>query len=362
MDHDRRRAIGLFHPSETDPSASRSLTPEEVVSAIVDPAWAAHRVLFLETLRESAAGLDLGLLRPREAPLEAVEAWIKGGIRRAGLGAADLDAELQKITNSSDLLGRLHAAAWTREDAAPEWQAAVKSFLEADALGVAGRAGMHQKLLALLRSLPSVTAAWMEAAAGLIKATYAIPSVCEPVFGDFEECLISPAGKVRLPVVFDWTPLPGVDRYRISVLEEDRRSELTEVTAFECAQPPASIEPRGLLLAPGSYAWELKTEPPADGSLSRRYFEVIPAALALEISNIAGLIAAIGEGPSVLDRLLGLVLEVHELYSEAAQRYELAYSTEQDPRLALSIARCFSALKLDGQAAKWTRRASAKDT
>lgn len=184
----------------------------------------------------------------------------------------------------------------------------------------------------------------------MFKNTFAFPSPrFAPVFGEHPVVVLSPFGKIRYPVIFEWMPYEGADHYTISV-EDTAWSFTTKETKIEA-------NPEELKLDYGKeYMWEMKV---------MKGKEVI--------DEITGFFAFVGENEQKeleeiekqlkgvepeTDRLIlwGGILEEKGFYMEAIEEYNNAYDLDPVGGIAYRIAYCYERLELEELRDEWNRK------
>ncbi len=180
--------------------------------------------------------------------------------------------------------------------------------------------------------------------------TYPAPAFA-PVFGEYPVTVLSPFGKVRYPIIFEWRHYKGASRYIISI-EEVNWSYTTTGTRVE-------VSPQELKLIYGNeYMWELEVMNGDEVLEEENGFFSLPTEKELkEIENIEIQLKEI-EPQEQKFILLGGILENKEFYMEAIEKYKRAYAIEPDPGVAYRIAYCYDRLELEELRDKWNRKIS----
>lgn len=178
--------------------------------------------------------------------------------------------------------------------------------------------------------------------------TYPTPSFA-PVFGEYLVTVLSPFGKVYPPIVFEWQPYEGADKYIISI-EEANWSYSTTGTKVE-------VGPEELALIYGrEYMWELKVMK-RDEVIEEEngFFSLATGEELREIEEVEGRFRKIVPEEQKFI-LWGSILEEKEFYMEAIQKYKQAYATERSSGVAYRIACCYDKLELEELRDEWNKK------
>ncbi len=184
----------------------------------------------------------------------------------------------------------------------------------------------------------------------MFKNTFAYPSPqFAPVFGEHRVTVFSPFGKVRYPIIFEWMPYEGADRYTISV----------ENTGWSFNTPEIRVKVRSeeLKLNYGKeYMWELKVmkgEEVIDEITG--FFSLATEDETEELMEIEKQIKSV---EPLQDRLIlwAGILEEKEFYMEAVEEYKKAYKLESMEGIAYRIAYCYNKLELEELRDEWNRK------
>ncbi|MFH1625228.1 MAG: hypothetical protein ABID54_08770 [Pseudomonadota bacterium] len=177
--------------------------------------------------------------------------------------------------------------------------------------------------------------------------TYPFPRFSS-VFGEYQGLLLSPFGKLRFPIVFEWRPYKEADQYHISIEGVDWivRTSKTKVVADE----------HSLTIEHGKeYMWTIKAMRGKEIIAQENGF--FSLANETECMELLSLEKHIHDIPENSDRLLlfGGVLEFKEFYTEAIEKYRLAYELAPFPGIAYRIAYCYDRLQLEDLREHWNR-------
>ncbi|TSA05906.1 MAG: zf-HC2 domain-containing protein [Deltaproteobacteria bacterium] len=178
--------------------------------------------------------------------------------------------------------------------------------------------------------------------------TYPTPSFA-PVFGEYPITVLSPFGKVFYPIVFEWQPYEGADKYIISI-EEANWSYGTTATKVEVG--PGELQ----LIYGKEYMWEIRImsgEELTDKIVG--FFSLAAEDEIRELTEIEGRTESIEpEQDSCI--LWAGILEEKEFYIEAIEQYKKAYALEPSNGVAYRIAYCYDKLELEELRDKWNRK------
>jgi len=218
---------------------------------------------------------------------------------------------------------------------------------------------LMQKLSDLTKKAPSYLQDSMESIrqnlGDLFRRTFTYPSPCfSPVFGEAQVTVLSPFGKVRYPIVFEWNPYEGADRYEISV-EDVGWSRNTTDTTIEVSQAD-------LMLGYGKeYMWELKIL--KEGKPVDEITGFISLGTEEEIKEIENMERELTSIAAEEDRLLLLagILEEKEFLIEAIEKYKSAYIIDPSDGIAYRISYCYDKLALEELRDEWNRKILEKE-
>ena len=183
----------------------------------------------------------------------------------------------------------------------------------------------------------------------LVRRTFAYPTPhFAPVFGEFPGGVLSPFGKVRYPVVFEWQSYEQADRYIISV--DNARTYATSGTRVEVS--PQELD----LMYDTEYMWDLKVMQGDEIIEEENGFFSLPAERELKgIEEIEDQIKGVaGEKDRLI--LWGGILEEKGFLMEAVENYKNAYTIDPFPGIAYRIAWCYDQLELEGLRDEWNKK------
>jgi len=184
----------------------------------------------------------------------------------------------------------------------------------------------------------------------LLRATFAYPTPhFAPVFGELQGGVLSPFGKVRYPVVFEWQPYEQADRHTISI-EDANWSFSTSGTRVEVS--PQDLE----LMYDTEYMWDLRAMRGQKVIEQENGFFLIPAEEELrEMEEIEEHIKGVA---GKKDRLIlwGGILEEKGFLMEAVENYKNAYAIDPFPGVAYRIACCYDQLELEELRDEWNKK------
>ncbi|MDP3014273.1 MAG: zf-HC2 domain-containing protein [Candidatus Subteraquimicrobiales bacterium] len=189
----------------------------------------------------------------------------------------------------------------------------------------------------------------------LFRRTFSYPTPSfAPVFGQYPITVLSPFGKVRYPIVFEWQPYEGADKYVVSI-EEANWSYGTTATKVE-------ISPKELELTHGrEYMWGLKI------MSGEKVIEEITGFFSFatedEITELTEIEEQLKGIEPEQDKfvLWGGIFEEKEFYMEAVEEYKKAYQIEPVEGIAYRIANCYDRLELEELRDEWNRKILEKD-
>lgn len=184
----------------------------------------------------------------------------------------------------------------------------------------------------------------------MFKNTFAYPSPqFAPVFGEHRVTVLSPFGKVRYPIIFEWMPYERADRYTISV-EDTGWSFKTQGTRVE-------VNSEELKLIYGKeYMWELKI------MKGEEIIDEITGFFSLatedEIKGLTEIEKQLKGIEPEQDRFIlwGGILEKRGFYMEAIEQYKNAYSLGPLSGIAYRIAYCYDKLELEELRDEWNKK------
>lgn len=184
----------------------------------------------------------------------------------------------------------------------------------------------------------------------LFQTTFAYPAPSfPPVFGEYPVTVLSPFGKVRYPIIFEWDPYEETDKYIISIEDLDW-SYTTGKTRVEVDQKEVP------LIYGNEYMWELKVMR-GDEIIEEEngFFSLLSEEELTEIELIENQIKdIIPEDHKFI--LWGGILEEKEFYMDAIEKYKQAYSIEPSPGVAYRIAYCYDKLELEELRDEWNKK------
>jgi len=184
----------------------------------------------------------------------------------------------------------------------------------------------------------------------LLRRTFTYPApVFAPVFGEYSVAVLSPFGKVRYPIIFEWRPYEEADKYVISIEDVDwyYTTNKTRVDVDETELP---------LIYGNEYMWELKVIKEDEIIEEENGFFSLPTEKEVkEIGDIENQIKEI-EPQEQKFILLGGILENKEFYMEAIEKYKKAYTIKPDPGVAYRIASCYDKLELEDLRDNWNKK------
>lgn len=182
---------------------------------------------------------------------------------------------------------------------------------------------------------------------------YPSPSFA-PVFGEHRVTILSPFGKVRYPVIFEWMPYEGADRYTISV-EDTNWSFTTKETKIETNIGTLKLD------YGKEYMWELKV------MKGEEVIDEITGFFSLatedEVEELMEIEKQIKNIEPENDRFIlwGGILEEKEFYMEAIEQYKSAYTLEPLSGIAYRIAYCYDKLELEELREEWNKKIEGED-
>ncbi len=183
----------------------------------------------------------------------------------------------------------------------------------------------------------------------ILKKTFTYPSHrFAPVFGEHKSKYLSPFGKVRFPVVFEWLPYKDTDKYIISI-EGVNWSISTNESRLR-------IESKDLKLEYGKeYMWELKIINTVESEEKTGFFTI---AAKDEIKELLQIEKQFKDIVPSQDRyiLWATILEEREFYLEAIEHYKKSYELESSECLAYRIAYCYNELELEELKGEWNKK------
>ena len=184
----------------------------------------------------------------------------------------------------------------------------------------------------------------------LLQRTFTYPAPAfPPVFGEYPVTMLSPFGKVRYPVIFEWHPYEEADEYIISIEDIDW-SFKTGKTRIEANQKELS------LICGNEYMWELKVMKGNDVLEEESGFFSLPAEE--ELKELEGIEYQLRINRPEQENLIlwGGILEEKEFYMDAIDKYRQAYALEPSPGLAYRIAYCYDKLELEELRDGWNKK------
>lgn len=210
------------------------------------------------------------------------------------------------------------------------------------------------KFRALIKKSPPVLKKTFEAIRDdmetMIKNTFTYPSPrFAPVFGESLATVLSPFGKVRYPIIFEWMPFEGADHYTISVDNTN--------WSFDTSETRVKVSPKELGLDYGNeYMWELKVV--KGEKIVKEITGFFSLATEDEIRDLIEIENQLKSIKPELDRLIlwGGILEEKGFYMEAVEQYKKAYDLEPVDGIVYRIAYCYDRLELEELRDEWNRR------
>lgn len=170
-----------------------------------------------------------------------------------------------------------------------------------------------------------------------------------PVFGDSSFSMLSPFGKIRSPLVFEWTPYAQADSYYITISDLD----WTHTTR----QTKVEIDLGEIKAHQGQeYIWKLDII--KDDRVVRSVAGFFVWAVQSQIDALEAVRSEIWKTRDGIERLIlwAGVLEEMAFYMDAISIYKAAYSQKPLPSLAYKIASCYDQLELDDLKDNWNRK------
>lgn len=207
------------------------------------------------------------------------------------------------------------------------------------------------KFAALIKKSPPVVKKTFEAIRDdietMIKNTFTYPSPrFEPVFGESLATVLSPFGKMRYPIIFEWMPFEGADHYTISVDNTN--------WSFDTSETRIKVSPKEPGLDYGNeYMWELKVV--KGEKIVKEIRGFFSLATEDEIRDLIEIENQLKNIKSEFDRLIlwGGILEEKGFYMEAVEQYKKAYDLESVDGIAYRIAYCYDRLELEELRDEW---------
>lgn len=186
----------------------------------------------------------------------------------------------------------------------------------------------------------------------IFQETFAYPTPSfAPVFGEIQITVLSPFGKMRYPILFEWQSYEEADEYIITIEDVDW-SITTSKTKLE-------ITPENLKLEYGQeYMWNLKAI--KKGEILEEENGVFSLIDKIELKEVEEIESQIKDIEPEEDKLIlwGGILEEKELYIDAIQKYKQAYAIQSLPGVAYRIACCYDKLELEDLREEWNKRIS----
>lgn len=178
--------------------------------------------------------------------------------------------------------------------------------------------------------------------------TYPFPQFA-PVFGECEANVLSPFGKIRYPVIFEWNPFKDANSYQIAVEGTD--------WSLRTAKTKLTIGPDKLKLNyDKEYMWELKILKDEDViDEITGFFSFASVNEQKELAEIENQLTDIVPNEDQLMLLAG-ILETKEFYIEAIDQYKKAYAFGPLGGIAYRIAYCYEMLELENLRDEWNRK------
>lgn len=178
--------------------------------------------------------------------------------------------------------------------------------------------------------------------------TYPAPSFA-PVFGEYPVTVLSPFGKVRYPIVFEWQPYEKANKYIISIEDVDW-SYTTTGTKVELSKQELE------LIYGNEYMWELKIIRGEEIIEEENGFFSLPTEEEMkEIKEIENHVReVIPEEEKFI--LWGGILEEKKFYMEAIEKYKQVFAIEPSSGVAYRIAFSYDKLELEELRDEWNKK------
>lgn len=184
----------------------------------------------------------------------------------------------------------------------------------------------------------------------LVKNIFKLPTPrFAPVFGDAQAVVLTPFGRTRFPIIFEWISYVEATEYELSI-EDAEWNIITSDTKIEVTQDDITLS------YGREYLWNLKILKNKETLDEINGFFAIPDKEELKyIDDIENHLTKI---KPELDRLLlcGGMLETKELYIEAVQKYKQAYEIQPLSGIAYRIAWCYNCLELEELRDYWNSK------
>lgn len=180
--------------------------------------------------------------------------------------------------------------------------------------------------------------------------TYPYPRF-SPVFGESQIGVISPFGKVRYPIVFEWQPVQSANLYEISIkdIEWFFKTEETRVIITEEQLKRALNHDKEIM-------WIIKAKKHNETLEEESgFFSLITPEEKEIIEEIEVNIKKLAQGDEKFI-IWGGLLESSGLLMEAIEKYKQLYSKYSSPSIAYFIASCYDKLELEDLREKWNNK------
>ena len=170
-----------------------------------------------------------------------------------------------------------------------------------------------------------------------------------PVFGETEIDVIdvlSPFGKVRYPIVFEWNTVAAVKEF---LIKTGGRKFFTTSTRLELKRDAMPLN------YGEEYEWEILmidlSGKEIEGPIG--YYALCTIEEERSVNYIANEIMGMNLPEETVNTLFGVVLEKKGFCVEAIERYKKAYSISKSADLVVRIAVCYEKLGLNDLREKW---------
>jgi len=229
----------------------------------------------------------------------------------------------------------------------------VKAAIEKD-LGMRKVESLMQEFAGLIKKVPAHLQNSLESIGhnlnDLFRKTFIYPTPCfSPVFGKSPVTVLSPFGKVRYPITFEWIPYEEADQYEI-LIEGAGWARKSVGNKIE-------IKEKDSILSYGrEYMWELRFLKGGETIEEIAGFLILATEEEIkEIKEIENEIQNVGSKEDKLILLAG-ILEGKGFFMEAIRSYRQAYAINPSGSIAYRIAFCYDKLELEELRDEWNRR------
>lgn len=234
----------------------------------------------------------------------------------------------------------------------------VKAAIEKD-LGMRKVESLMQEFAGLIKKVPAHLQNSLESIGhnlnDLFRKTFIYPTPCfSPVFGKSPVTVLSPFGKVRYPILFEWSLFKGAKQYSISIDEVN--------LSITTAKNKVKITKEDLVLESGKeYMWELKI------FRGKNKIEEIACFFSLGTEKEIKELEAIEKEANKIDAeedmlmLFAAILEEKGFLIEAVEKYKQAYKINSSENIAYRIASCYDKLELEALRDEWNRKILEKE-